>query len=81
MQLRAYDRRVSNPSTKVPFTIRPYEPMIVEVTGADGKKYEVSVRLAIYEAVDLGQPDPSDPSLPTFNFRAQFVTDTKLVPS
>ena len=63
----------------VEFLVKPHEPLVIIATGADGKKYSLSIRLAVLDVVDTGVTQALDPSLPTFEFRAQMVADTKAV--
>jgi len=53
--------------------------LVIIVTGVDGKKYSLSIRLAVVEVIDTGVSHPIDSSLPTFEFQAQLVADTKAV--
>jgi hypothetical protein len=64
---------------KVPFLVKPHEPQVIIVEGADGKRYEISVRFAILEVADTGVPQATDPTIPTFELKAQMVAETKRV--
>jgi len=65
---------------KVPFTVHAGAPVVVEVTGADGLTYEVSVTISVFGAYDTGllQPavQPDTGTVPQFQIQAQVATQT-----
>ncbi|MFO0646487.1 MAG: hypothetical protein U0326_09640 [Polyangiales bacterium] len=68
----------SNPQAqKLAFQVEPNDPMIVNVTRSDGKRYRISVRLAVIDVIDTGAYQAEHPTIPLFQFKAQLVADTQ----
>ena len=64
--------------TKVAFKVLPNEPLVLIAEGVDGRQFKLEIRLAIVEVVDTGVPQPQDPTLPTFEFKAQMLAETRV---
>lgn len=66
-----------NAPHKLTYEIHPSDPMTITVKDVDGKKYRVTVRVAILEVVNTGQKQEKDGrQLPNFQFKAQLVAET-----
>lgn len=66
------------PRKKVAFQVQPSEPLIVIITGTDGRKYECALRVAVIEVTDTGLIQEADPTIPMFEFKAQMIAETKV---
>ena len=61
----------------VAFTVKENPPTIVQVQAADGRKYELVMRIAVHAMFELQQPNPGAPGAPLLNFQASIVTSTR----
>lgn len=57
----------------VPFSVRAGEPIMIEVTAADGRCYEIRFAVAVFQVFDRQAPGPT--GLPTFDVRANVAMD------
>jgi hypothetical protein len=78
-RFRAYIGRV-NPAVMpipIPFSVQANPPTVVHVQAADGRRYELTMRIAVHALFDLLQPNPTVPGAPLLNFQASIVTSTR----
>jgi hypothetical protein len=61
----------------VPFTVLQNSPTVLDVTGADGRVYRVTLFMGINQAVDLQQHNPISPGVPVFNFQMNVVANVE----
>ncbi len=62
-------------SQKLPFKMRAGEPTVIEVQTKDGKKWELSVVLAVFEVRTSEKKTPT--GVPAFDVRANVAVDTR----
>lgn len=58
----------------VPFTVTAAGPTVVQVVAADGRRFQVTLNLAILQIFDAEMPNPHMPGLPVFNFQGTVIT-------
>lgn len=69
--------------TKVSFRAHSGEPLQLDVTGVDGKPYEMHITLSVIEVFDTGQLQPAGPGavagtlVPQFEIQASIQASTR----
>lgn len=75
--MRTFDGVQPVPFSVVPFTVTENPPTVVRVLLADGRTFELTMRLAIHSLVQIHQPNPVIPENPVLNFQASVVTSMR----